>query len=239
MTQDFPFDHRHHRGVFWGWPLTRIGDKPADIWACEGIYQRHEKWVEKAAGADKAVISVQNFWSYADAPETPVGREEVSYTVHPSDENGRAIDCHFIFTNITEKDVTFLGAKDKGYGGFNYRPDALRAPQAFTTIDGLCKEDALSYPTPWADCSSMSQKDGKASGAAMFQHPSNPGYPFPGWIFRHYGFLGACWPHEQEHVVKPGESIVLKYRLYVHRGDAESGKVAEAFAKYTTEVQGK
>lgn len=239
LTQDFPIDHRHHRGVFWAWPLTRIGDRPADVWACDGIYQHHEEWVQKEAGADKAVIAVRNFWSYADAPETPVGREEASYTVWPANGAGRAIDCRFKFTNITQENVTFLGAKGKGYGGFNYRPDASRGPQVFTTCDGLRREDALSYNTPWVDCTSMSEKDGKVAGVAVFQHAANPGYPFPGWILRHYGFLGACWPHEREHVVQPGESIELEYRLYVHRGNAETGNVTEAFSEYTAAVQGK
>ena len=67
---------------------------------------------------------------------------------------------------------------------------------------------------------------------AIFQHPDNPGYVHPGWILRHYGFLGASWPHTAGHVLAPGEAVELRYRLFVHRGGATSAKVAEAFERY-------
>jgi len=232
MTADFPLDHRHHRGVYWAWPETTIGDKRADVWACGGIYQRHEAWTAKEAGPDKAVIGTRNFWSYADAPDVPVGREEVSYTVYPADEKARVIDVDFKFTNITEQVVTFLGATGKGYGGFNIRPRVDRKPHVFTTKDGLQKEDALRYDTPWADITSH-PKSGPVSGAAIFQHPGNPGYPHHGWIFRHYSFLGVCWPHLDPYRLDPGESFQLRYRLLVHRGTAEDAKVAERFQQYS------
>ena len=232
MTEDFPGDHRHHRGLYWAWPKTKIGDKPADIWACAGIYQRHEAWIAKEAGPDKAVIGTRNFWSYADAPDVPVGREEVVYTVYAATEQARIIDVAFKFTNVTDEVVTFLGATGKGYGGFNFRPRVDRKPHVFTTKDGLLEKDALHYDTPWTDITSQPES-GSVSGVAIFQHPGNPGYPHRGWIMRHYSFLGVCWPHVEPYTVKPGESFELRYRLYIHRGTAEEAGVAKAFAAYT------
>jgi len=231
MTDDFPRDHFHHRGVYWAWPKTTIGDKPADVWACTGIYQRHEAWTAKEAGPGQAVIGTRNFWSYQDAPEVPVGREEVVYTIHAATENARSIDVAFKFTNVTEEVVTFLGATGKGYGGFNFRPPVTRKPHVFTTKDGLQKRDVLEYDTPWADMTSR-PKSGPVSGAAVFQHPGNPGYPHHGWIFRHYSFLGVCWPHVETRALQPGESFELRYRLYVHRGTAQEAGVPDAFAHY-------
>ncbi|NIA16397.1 MAG: hypothetical protein GWP08_20240 [Nitrospiraceae bacterium] len=246
LTEDFPADHYHHRGVFWGWPEARVGDRVANVWTCVDIYQHHEAWVKKEAGSDQAVLSVRNFWSFNDAPDTAVVREEVSYTVAPADELGRTIDIYARFTNVTEGEVTFQGStaaisrKDKtpkGYGGFNIRPDSNRKPFTFTTIDGVCKQDKLRYETPWADIASQALNNGPVSGLAVFQDPRNPGYPHPGWIFRHYGFLGACWPHVEPHVLQAGESFELRYRLYIHRGTAEEGGVAEAFEKYVGETK--
>ena len=241
LTQDFPGDHYHHRGVFWGWPKSKVGERPADVWTCVDIYQHHEQWTAKEAGADIAVIGVRNFWSYNDAPEKQVVREEVTYRILPADDKGRAIDIEATFTNLTDEVVTFQGStssisrtnKDqKGYGGFNYRPDANRQPFTFTTIDGVCGKDALKYETPWTDISSKIKEGGSVSGLAIFQHPKNPGYPHHGWIFRHYGFLGACWPHVEAHKLAPGESFELRYRLYVHRGTAVEAEVAKCFEEY-------
>ena len=232
MTQDFPVDHYHHRGVFWAWPECTVGGRRMDVWALDDVRQHHEKWTAREADADKAHVGVVNSWAFDDAPDKPQVREEVDFTVRPADATGRAIDFRLKMTNVSDKPVTFLGAKDKGYGGFCFRPDANRKPFTFTTAKGVCAEDALSFETPWADMTSRAAPDGPISGAAIFEHPSNPGYPFPGWIFRHYGFLGASWPHEKTHALAPGESFELQYRLYLHRGTAEEAKVAEKFEAY-------
>jgi hypothetical protein len=237
MTQDFPTDHYHHRGLFWAWPECKVGDRRMDVWALGDVRQHHEKWTVREAGADKAEIGVQDCWAFDDAPDKPQVREEVTFTVLPADAAGRPIDLDLKLTNVTNEDVSFLGAKGKGYGGLCFRPDAKRAPFVFTTAKGVCPEDALSFDTPWADVSSKVKPDGPVSGAAIFQHPKNPGYPFSGWIFRHYGFLGASWPHEQVHVLKPGESFELRYRLFLHRGSAEEAKVAQRFQEYVSNVR--
>lgn len=36
LTEDFPADHRHHRGIFWAWHQLWIGEKKiGDAWATE------------------------------------------------------------------------------------------------------------------------------------------------------------------------------------------------------------
>lgn len=231
LTQDFPRDHYHHRGLFWAWPECTAAGRRMDVWALDGVRQRHQEWTQKEAGADKAVFGVANIWSFDDAPDKAVVREEVRCTVLPANDKGRLLDFALKFTNVSEGDVTFLGAENKGYGGFCFRPDATRKPMTFTTKDGVCPDDALRYDTPWADISFSNGKGG-VSGVTFMQHASNPGYPFPGWIFRHYGFLGASWPHEQTHTLKPGDSFSLQYRVYIHKGAADTAGLADVFAAY-------
>lgn len=234
-TQDFPIDHRHHRGVFWAWPECKAGDRRMDVWEMKDVHQHHEEWLAREAGKDKAVLAMRNRWAFDDAPEKAVVREEVHLTTFAAEPQGRAIDFDITVTNVSEGPVTFLGALNKGYGGLCFRPDAGKKPFVFTTAKGECTDDALGFDTPWADVS-WNDDDG-GTGVAIFEHPSNPAYPFPGWIFRHYGFLGASWPHEQQHLLKPGESFQLRYRLYVHAGNAEKGLVAQHFQDFTNAVQ--
>jgi len=230
LTQDFPRDHYHHRGLFWAWPECTVGGRRMDVWLTNDVKQRHRQWVSREATAEKAVLSAVNGWSFEDAPDKDIVREEVTLTVLPAGEKGRAIDFAIKLTNVSDEPVVFEGAKNKGYGGLCYRPHADFKPFTFTTALGVSERDALSCDTPWADVSWTS--DGKTRGVAIFQNASNPEYPFPGWIFRHYAFLGVSWPHEQTHELQPGESFQLQYRVYVHRGSADDAGVAAAFSEY-------
>jgi len=246
LTQDFPSDHLHHRGFYWAWPQCSVGDRRMDVWHTRDARIVHEEWLKREAGLDSAEIGVQNVWIFDDAPDTPHVRDTVNFVVHPEDNGTRTLDFTLHFENISTETVRFLGAEDKGYGGFNLRPDAKRKPMRFTTINGPTTEDHLSYDTPWVDVSFEKIADGEEApepsdqriGFAVFQHPSNPGFPHPGWIMRHYSFLGASWPHEQTHEMAPGDTFTLRYRVFIHDGDAEQAGVADAFAAYVQEAQG-
>lgn len=242
MTQDFPFDHFHHRGVFWAWPESLLGDKKMDVWALDGARQVHAEWLTQEANDERAEMAIVNHWVYDEAPDVPIIREEVRWIVHPEKGNARAIDFTLSFQNIADEVFTIKGSgtESKGYGGFCLRPDATRLPMIFTSKQGKSPEDVLSLETPWVDVSfAVTPGEPKISGMAIFQHPGNPGYPHPGWILRHYGFLGQSFPHTQEHVLKPKEILSLKYRLFLHRGTAEEAQVSEAFQAYLAEMSGK
>lgn len=232
ISQDFPDDHYHHRGVFWTWPNCTVGDRPMDVWALDGVRPIFDRWITREAG-ETAHLAVQNLWRFDEDGATPI-REHIDITVRPAEGDTRAIDFVLRFENIAADPVTFLGSPvdQKGYGGFCFRPDKVYKPFTFTTAIGVTAEDALSFETPWADVSWQAFTDGPYAGAAIFQHPSNPGYPHKGWIFRHYAFLGASWPHNDPFTLQPGESFELRYRMLVHRGSADEAKVDEAFAAY-------
>lgn len=232
LTQDFPLDHLHHRGIFWAWPEVRLNGERIDLWHLRGVRTRHVEIIEETADARRARLAVRNIWSQDDSPGEAIVTETVRILVHPADESGRAIDFDLAFENTSGNAITFAGASGKGYGGFNLRPDAVRKPFSFTAASGPLDEDHLRYPTPWADVSFQPAPDGPHAGAAIFQHPGNPGYPHEGWIMRHYGFLGACWPHEEEFELGAGDTLRLRYRVYVHRGNAAEGKVPEAFERW-------
>lgn len=235
LTQDFPSEHRHHRGVFWAWPHSSVWERTMDIWTLIGCRTWHEEWLQKKATKNKAVLKARNRWSFDDAPEQSVVEETVTMIVRPSDKQGRVIDFILKFKNTSDQDFTIQGSQDKGkgYGGLNFRPDDAYMPMHFTTAQGKQEKDTTKIQTPWADVSFMVKENNKTSGVAIFQHPGNPDYPHPGWILRHYSFLGTSWPHVAPHVLKPQESVTLRYRMYVHRGDAASGEVAAAFAQYS------
>ena len=49
ITDDFPKDHYHHRGLFWAWPHVRVGTEETDLWMLKGIRQQFERWLGREA----------------------------------------------------------------------------------------------------------------------------------------------------------------------------------------------
>jgi len=234
LSGDFQRDHLHHRGLFWAWPRCSLGELEVDEWHLVKVRQHFERWLAREAGTAKAEVAVQNVWKVDNNLE-PWIREIIRFTVHPVEEDARAIDFHLNFANISEKVVTVKGQDKAGYGGFSLRPDGARPDRVITTAKSVLKKDTDNIDTPWADYSSRVKPGGRVSGVAIFQHPGNPGYPHSGWTLRHYGFLGAAWPHDDPVRLDPGDSFELRYRLYIHRGTAEDADVAAEYETYMKE----
>jgi hypothetical protein len=231
ITEDFPSDHYHHRGIFWSWPESKVGDRKMDTWTLGGVRQVFEKWLYQEADADTAKLVVQNVWKFDDDPQPKV-REIVSITIHKAKKGSRAIDFVLNFQNISEEMVSFKGAIDKGYGGFKFRLHAKNKPFDFFTDDGAHPKDTFVTSTPWVDTTWTSAASGKREGVAIFQHASNPDYPHDGWMLRHYGIVGPAWPLEEEFQLPRGESFSLEYRVLMHSGDFSARKISKEFSRY-------
>jgi len=236
LTQDFPDDHYHHRGVFWGWPNTTWKGKRVDTWGLDGARQATVSCVPGAVTGGHAAFAGENFWVLDGDYDYPIASERYEVVVHAATDIGRAIDFTITLENISDAPIVMRGATTdgKGYGGFNFRPDKARKPMHFTTALGAQEVDAFEVASPWVDVSYAVAPGSEAlSGAAIFQHPDNPAYPHHGWLLRHYAFLGHAWPGNTDHELPPGAALTLKYRLYTHKGNAEEGQVAEAFSAFT------
>ena len=228
LTDDFPKDHYHHRGIFWAWPSMKVRGKTVQTWHLQGIHQRHAEWNSRAANSKAAMLDVSNAW-VLDSGER-VGTERLRLTLHRISGLGRAIDFALTF-QAEGGPIELLGTKGKGYGGFCFR-FAPRTDTVITTEAGKQK-DSNEKPFKWADLSARFEGAGEMSGAAVFVNPKNTGAPH-GWTLRHYGFLGPSWPGLKPYTLEPGASVVLRYRVYVHRGNAEEAGVAEAYRAYAS-----
>jgi hypothetical protein len=231
LTDDFPADHLHHRGIFWTWPFVSVAGRSTDPWTLRGSRQLFREWVAKEAGGERARLAFRAGWQF-DEEREPFIVEDVEVVVHPAAGHVRAIDFRIQLTNVSPGDVTIGGSGRSGYGGFNFRPDGSRPEVRIATSQGTLSQDSLTVETPWASFSSVVPESDRRAGAAIFQHPGNPGYPHPGWILRHYGFLGHSWPHFERHTLAPAEEATLRYRVLLHRGSAEEADVAGHFAHF-------
>jgi hypothetical protein len=226
LTDDFPKDHYHHRGLSWMWNRVTVGGRNVDVWAVRGIWQRFGKRLERRADAQGAVLAVENNW-VMDGP--PVARETVRLQVHRAEAAGRAIDVEVALETLGGP-IELRGEVTKGYGGLCFR-FAPREATVITTPAGREEKDSDHKRFPWADLSARFAGRSQAGGAAIFIHPANPAAPNE-WTLRNYGFLGPCWPAMEAATLEPGKPVTLRYRVWIHRGDAAAGEVAKAYDAY-------
>jgi hypothetical protein len=222
ITDDFPKDHVHHRGLNWTWAHVGVGGEVYDLWACEGVRQVFEKWIARETGPVCATIGVKNAWWTA---RRKIMDEWVWIRAFGANEYGRAIDVLLTLKALEPMDLS--GRKEKGYSGFGLRYGP-RQTTIITTPQGVEAADSDLRPLPWADETGNFGGSALLSGAAIFQHTSNPRFP-AGWCLRHYGFLGVSWPGVEVIHLEPGQSLTLRFRVWVHNGDAKEGKVQEAY----------
>lgn len=230
LTDDFPPDHLHHRGLFWAWPHVRVGDAHYDLWLLRGIRQQFERWIRRDASPEGAWLEVENGWYVG---EEKLVAEQVRFHVHPAGEDARAVDVAFTWT-VRKGPLTLQGAEGKSYGGLTLR----FAPGTNTTItipSGRIAEDLPMTNLPWADLTRLWDATRRTSGAAIFVAPDHPDYP-PQWLLRHYGVLCLGWPGVRAATFPEGQTIWARYRVWIHRGAVSADRLRRAYEEYCREV---
>ncbi len=154
-----------------------------------------------------------------------------------SDPTERMIDFDIALT--ASEDLTFGDTKE---GAF-----AIRLADNFTEKKGARMVDADGRATManiwgkqsnWVDYTA--DVDGEQLGVAIFDHPDNPRRPTR-WHARDYGLFAlnpfgrnAFDPKQDVSHWKlpPGQKLRFRWRVVIHPGDAETGKVAELYRAY-------
>jgi hypothetical protein len=227
LTDDFPKDHYHHRGLFWAWPHVRVGEREADLWLLKGIRHQFDHWLRRDAGNTAAVLGVQNGW-WMDGRK--VVDEQAWLRVWPATDEGRAIDLELVLTPVKEA-LTLRGAEGKSYGGLTLRYAPRSGDAIITTPAGRANDDLLITHLPWADMSAHFAGAATPGGVAIFVSPAHPDYP-PEWMTRHYGVLCVGWPGVQAKAFPPGQPVRCRYRLWIHRGVPEAAALQKIYDEY-------
>ena len=152
LTEDFPDDHRHHRGIFWAWHQLHVAEeRVGDGWAL-----RHFRWdvrkVTPSRNDDGSIsLKLEVDWKSSDwrGGGEPVVVENSTIRVYPKDGTQRRVDFDVRILAVNEQ--TFVGGSEdvKGYGGFSVR---LKLPKdiRFTSQNGAEKSVKTAVPaSPW------------------------------------------------------------------------------------------
>ncbi len=230
MGEDDPAsaDHPHHRSLY----LVYGDVNGYDFWHRHPIKTAD---LETGEGDGYAWIRARNHWT---TPEGEVLVDEIQeLRFHDTPASGRLID--FISTLRAPHGDMVFGDDKEGLLAFRIRPEIEgRRAGVLTNARGEQGErNVYGTPAPWMDYSGPIDGYGHR-GIAVFDHPDNfrEGY----WHVRDYG-LAAINPFGRRQVggledgsytLAEGESLTLRYRVYVHSGDVEEADVAGQYAQF-------
>ncbi|QDT12032.1 DUF6807 family protein [Planctomycetes bacterium K23_9] len=230
ISEDFPSDHRHHRGVFWAWHQVLVGDQSAgDAWICDQF-----SWDNQSVAAeivdDTAKIQATAIWKSPQIRDSlgnplPIASDSVTITVHPENKTQsesqsqnqslqpyRAIDFR-IAIKALQPDVRIGGSDDeKGYGGFSTR---FRMPESLQFVG----TDGAIAPTKKAiKADRWMLFRAKEFSYAILVDANNPGESDQ-WILRQKRSMqNPVFPGRKPVALSQDDPLVLRYRLVILPG---------------------
>jgi len=238
LTDDAPDDHYHHHGIFWAWPHVKIDGAEHSLWEGPDITQKFERWISRRADGHAATLEVENAW-YLHG-KTKIMTERLAITAHEQSGDERIFDLGLTLTPV-DKPITLRGAGGKSYGGVTLRMHVWpRRDGVVTSPEGLrkhvggglvSKEDLSNTRLKWAALTTSIPEGPKRSGIAIMVHPDHPDYP-PSWLTRSYGALCVGWPGVEEQTLEPEQSVTLRYRFRVYRGEPSVDAMQSAYRQF-------
>jgi Methane oxygenase PmoA len=233
LTEEFPPDHPYHRGIFWTWHQLYVDNNSlGDGWINEGISQDVLN-VQIKKSIDRAQFNLEVMWKSSTFQNgKPFMDEHTTIIVHQLQSNIRKIDFEITLKPLVPGFQFGGSADEKGYGGFCARiklPDSL----IFTSENGpTTPQDLQIKAGPWMDFSADFGKNSEVSGLTILCHPSTPDYPEP-WILRQKGSMqNVVFPGQNRISISMDKPVVLRYRLIVHNGNADSLNISGLQLEY-------
>ena len=117
LTEDFPKDHFHHRGIFWAWHQLRAdGRKAGDSWETRDFSWDVRDVTVSTPGENTLVLKARVLWVSSLQPgggePKPLVEETTTITVHRATAENRMIDFHIRLLAL-EKGLLIGGSEDE------------------------------------------------------------------------------------------------------------------------------
>jgi hypothetical protein len=230
LTEDFPADHLHHRGIFWAWHQILINDKQvADGWELKNFQQKvtnFEFMLQKGVGVINTTVEWKSpLWENGKKAYL---KEDTKITLYPKISNYRRIDFEISLKALTDR-LRIGGSDDeKGYSGFSAR---LRLPAdvKFTSEKGDIEplNTAIEVGNLVNITGSFLNGE-KLGGIVIRSNPSNPA-PANSWILRKSASMqNAAFPGRVPVAIPFDQPLVLKYSLIVYQDSMSYKQIKKA-----------
>jgi hypothetical protein len=232
LTEDFPADHLHHRGIFWAWHQVFIGEKSiGDPWEIRDFEQEITDIEYASKGAGIAELKTEVLWKSPlwrnQGEKVPYIREKTKIAILPKAGNYRRIDFEIQLLALAENLKIGGSADEKGYSGFSVRM-VLPEDVTFLGPEGeITPENTAIKSTGYVNVSGSIGKNSSNGGIVMVDHSENPGFP-QSWILRKKNSMqNAAFPGNSLIHVSTQTPLILKYSLIVYSGKMSDKKIRQ------------
>lgn len=235
------------------WMPRDITLEPADLNLSEGpvmgrFTARHYWHHDPGAPNKPAASQTQPAETKAGADRSRLFQEDVTCRVFELTDGGRAIDVDLTLTAL--QDGLEIGGQtqlNKGYGGLTLRfsteqQGKAKEPRVVADNTPITEHTVNHLKAMCVDWTGIfNGPDGKPlpkrSGGALFVHPTHPPLPasMPEWITRFYGPINVAYPGLEMLAVPRDKPMRLKYRVWIHRGDATESGVDGEYRAYAAD----
>ncbi len=220
--------HAHHYSLW----VAHADVGGHNFWAETGGTIRHEQLAALDDGPVYCRVAQQCRWLDRD---TAVLLERRQTTLYLTPPDYRLFDIELEFRPADKQPVT-LGKTSFGFL-------AARVAQSMNVFDGggeirnsqgnINERGVHLKRAAWLDQSGPIAP-GKWNGIAIFSHPANPQHPTV-WHCRNDGWAGAALSGAEPITLEPDRPLKVRYRVFLHRGNAETGRVAHFYSLYAAE----
>jgi len=232
-------DHPHHTSLWVAYGSVNGVDNWSN--AAKAGWQIHKAFEAVESGAEGGMFRETLDWT--DAEKKPILAEVRTVRIpRPKDDACRILDLEITLQAKYGK-VVFGETKEGGMCSTRMRTE-FRADKEGTNgrlvnSNGESAGASWGKRALWVDASG--EVEGKRTGYAIFDHPSNLRHPVY-WHSRTYGLLTTnpfaiqSFDKKAEekggYTLDEGKELTLRYRVLFHLGDEKEGKVAERYAEY-------
>lgn len=212
----------HHRGIFIGWNRLRFEGKRYDLWHMRDVAQVHQRFDEKVTRSNGArCVSIVHWIDPGGEAILTERRTITAFKLGAPDIVSVDFETEL---KAVRGDVELNG--DPEHAGVQYRahndvaagPAEVKAKYLFHEEEIDPREDK---DLPWV--AMTYGLGGKRYTVQHMNHPDNPkGTVYS--AYRDYGRFGAFFVHK----IEKGQTLKLRYRFVVSRGDAPSRETLAA-----------
>ncbi len=249
MTRAYPFrvdvpgektDHPHHRSLWFSHGdvdgVNYWNEPSEDFQQSRGFGRIVHREFLKIQSGDEPLLMTRNEWLNSRDEKQLTDYRTVAFG---ADDKCRWIDFDIRLVNDGTEPVKIGDTKE---GTFAVRVAGwLRGDAGGTIVNnaGVTDKDTWGKAASWVDY--HGEHEGQRLGIAILNHPSS--FRFPTfWHVRTYGLFAAnvfglhnfknSEDEDGSYVIQPGESLIFCYRVLLHQGDEQEGRVPELFVDY-------